>query len=230
VLRTQTKGLVIRRQEFGEADRIVTLLTKDLGKVSAIAKGSRRLKSKLAAGIELFSLSDFTLIHGRSKLLTISSAKLVDSHKQLVAEYERISVGSEIFRHINKLIEEEEGAEFYPIISLTINSLDDPDSPTELAQAWFYMQTLKLMGHAPNLTDDSSGKDLEADQNYVFDPIAGTLAPTQMEVTILKSEHIKTWRLLLEREPKVLSRINGLSEAVTESLPQLQNFFEHQLY
>lgn len=60
-----TKGIVLSRTEFGEADRIITVLTTDHGKIRLIAKGVRRIKSKSAGGIELFSVSDITYIPGR---------------------------------------------------------------------------------------------------------------------------------------------------------------------
>ncbi|MDO8591465.1 MAG: DNA repair protein RecO, partial [bacterium] len=66
-----TQGIVLSRTDFGEADRILTFLTNDHGKVRAIAKGVRKSKSKLAGGIELFSISDLTLIIGRGEINTL---------------------------------------------------------------------------------------------------------------------------------------------------------------
>ncbi|MEK7561678.1 MAG: DNA repair protein RecO, partial [Patescibacteria group bacterium] len=72
-----TKGIVLSRTDYGEADRILSFLTIDHGKVRAIAKGVRKSKSKLAGGIELFSVSDLTLIIGRGELNTLISTRLV---------------------------------------------------------------------------------------------------------------------------------------------------------
>jgi len=55
-----TTGLVLSRTDFGEADRIITVLTPDHGKLRLMAKGVRRMKSKLAGGIDLFTVSDLT--------------------------------------------------------------------------------------------------------------------------------------------------------------------------
>ena len=59
--RKKTLTIVLRRTDFGEADRILTLLTPE-GKKTAIARGVRKPKSKLAGGIELFSLNEVVLI------------------------------------------------------------------------------------------------------------------------------------------------------------------------
>ena len=61
--RKKTLAIVLRRTDFGEADRIVNLLTPS-GKVSAMARGVRKPKSKLAGGIEVFALNEVVLIEG----------------------------------------------------------------------------------------------------------------------------------------------------------------------
>ena len=62
----KAKGLVLRTRTFGEADRLVTLLTFEEGKFEAIAKGARKIKSKLAAGIDLFTYGNFNFHRGKT--------------------------------------------------------------------------------------------------------------------------------------------------------------------
>ena len=64
----RTKAIVLRRTNYGEADRILNLLTEK-GLISAIAHGVRKEKSKLAGGIELFCVSDITAHEGRNNSL-----------------------------------------------------------------------------------------------------------------------------------------------------------------
>jgi DNA repair protein RecO len=65
-----TKGIVLSRRDYQEADRILSVLTPDNGKVSLIAKGVRKPKSKLAGGIELFSVSQLTYLPSHNDLKT----------------------------------------------------------------------------------------------------------------------------------------------------------------
>ena len=60
----KTLGLVLRRTNYGEADRILNIITPT-GKISAMAKGVRRARSKLAGGVEMFSLSEYVIHCGR---------------------------------------------------------------------------------------------------------------------------------------------------------------------
>ena len=65
-MQVATTGLVLRQVKVGEADRILTILTPDLGVVSASARGSLRMKSALFSATGLFCYSEFTLTSGRS--------------------------------------------------------------------------------------------------------------------------------------------------------------------
>lgn len=72
----QTKAIIVRRIDYGEADRIVTFVTEGNGMVSALAKGVRKLSSKLAGGLELFSISNVTFLKGRGELERVISTRL----------------------------------------------------------------------------------------------------------------------------------------------------------
>ena len=76
----KAKAFVIRRTNYGEADRIINFLT-DQGIISAIAKGVRKEKSKLAGAVELFTLSEVTLHRSlNNKLCVLTSAKMLEHY------------------------------------------------------------------------------------------------------------------------------------------------------
>ncbi|MCA9348456.1 DNA repair protein RecO, partial [Candidatus Saccharibacteria bacterium] len=60
-----TRAIILRRINYGEADRILTMLTSDFGKIRLIAKGVRKQKSRMAGGLELFGVSEINFIKGR---------------------------------------------------------------------------------------------------------------------------------------------------------------------
>lgn len=114
--RFTTQGIILSRTNFGEADRILTFLTPDHGKVKAIAKGARKSKSKLAGGIELFSVSDLTLIVGRGEINTLISSRLVDHYGNLAKEINRANVASSLIRSLNKVTEDNAEAAYYELL------------------------------------------------------------------------------------------------------------------
>jgi DNA repair protein RecO (recombination protein O) len=79
----KTEGIVLRSLRYGEADRILHLYTPDRGRVSAIAKGVRRAKSRFGGRLEPFFRLNLVLYEGRSELLTVTSAETVAAHPRL---------------------------------------------------------------------------------------------------------------------------------------------------
>ena len=73
-----SESIVLSRINYGDNDRIVTVITRDQGKIRLIAKGSRKLKSKLAAGIELFSVSEISFIKGKGDIDTLVSSRGIE--------------------------------------------------------------------------------------------------------------------------------------------------------
>jgi len=79
----KTEGIVLRSLRYGEADRILHFYTPDRGRVSAIAKGVRRAKSRFGGRLEPFFRLNLVLYEGRSELLTVTSAETLAGHPRL---------------------------------------------------------------------------------------------------------------------------------------------------
>jgi DNA repair protein RecO (recombination protein O) len=77
------EGIVLRSLRYGEADRILHLYTPDRGRISAIAKGVRRAKSRFGGRLEPFFRLNLVLYEGRSDLLTVTSAETIAGHPRL---------------------------------------------------------------------------------------------------------------------------------------------------
>ena len=80
-----TRAIVLRRTNYGEADRILHLLTPE-GRRSVMARGVRKEKSKLAGGIELFAVTDVVLGEGRGELGILTSARLVHFYRHIIED------------------------------------------------------------------------------------------------------------------------------------------------
>src|SRR5262249_39953652 len=149
-----------KRTDYGEADRILTLLTPDYGKLSLLAKGVRRVKSKLAGGIELFSVSEITFIKGRGEVGTLVATRLVKQYDHVVGDLDRTMLGYELIKLLNKATEDEPEAVYFELLQHAFVALDDVTIPVEVVQLWFNAQLLRLSGHTPNLETDSQGQKL----------------------------------------------------------------------
>lgn len=216
-----TKGIVLSRTDYGEADRILSFLTNDHGKVRAIAKGVRKSKSKLAGGIELFSVSDLTLIIGRGELSTLISTRLVRHYGNIVKNIERTNSAYELLKIINKATEDEPEAAYFKLLDQSLAALDNPALDINLTKLWFDMQLLKLAGHIPNLHTNSAGTKLADSKTYnvnfeqmCFEPAShGQLA----------AKHIKFMRLGFRAgKPQTIHRITDAASLAVVCAPIIQ--------
>ena len=79
----KTIGYVLRRTNYGEADRILNLITP-VGKIAVAARGVRKMKSRLAGGIEPFTRSEFQIHRGRGELGVLTGAKMQKFHSHIL--------------------------------------------------------------------------------------------------------------------------------------------------
>ena len=102
------EGVVLRVQKLGEADRIVTVLTRQHGRVRAVAKGVRRTRSRFGATVEPFSHVDLQLWEGRGGLDTVTQAESITSYgSALVGDYARYTSGTAVLETAERLTAEE---------------------------------------------------------------------------------------------------------------------------
>lgn len=215
-----TEGIILSRTDFGEADRILTILTPDQGKLRLLAKGVRRVKSKLAGGIELFSISTITFVKGRGDIGTVVSTRLVKHYSHIVQDLDRTMVGYELIKQLNKITEDEPPAEYFELLRQVFEALDDNSITLPLIRLWFLTQLLRLGGHEPNLQSDVNGQPLQSDLTYDFDFEHMCFMPSTGHGRF-GAGFIKYLRLLFAgHSPKTLAQIRG-GAALVEDCTQL---------
>ena len=200
----RTQGIILARTDYGEADRIITFMTPDHGKVKAIAKGVRKQKSKLAGGIELFSVSDISFIPGRRDISTVVSTRLIKHYGRIVKNLDRTNAGYLFIKMLQKATEDAAEADYFNLLNQAFQALDDDTIDLTLVDVWFNAQLLRLGGHTPNLRTDSNDKKLESDKTYDFDFEKMCFAPGKA----FDADQIKFLRLLFStNQPEVLNKV-----------------------
>ena len=201
-----TTGIVLARTNYGEADRIVTVLTPDHGKLRLMAKGVRRIKSKLAGGIELFSVSSVTFIRGRSDIGTLVSSRLQKHYGHIVNDIGRVQLGYDLIKLLNKTIEDHAEGQYFELLEQAFAALDDPTIDETLIRTWFMAQLLRLGGHTPNLQTDAFGEKLNPHVAYEFD--YESMAFVQHPQGQYAPDHIKFMRIIFGgNQPAALRKV-----------------------
>jgi DNA repair protein RecO (recombination protein O) len=207
--RIVTTGIILTRIDYGEADRILSLLTPE-GKLSLLAKGVRRIKSKLAGGIELFSVSEITYIKGRSDLGTLVSSRLIKHYGNIVTDLDRTMLGYELIKQLNKVTEDQTEQEYFELLQQAFEALNEFTIPISLIRFWFAAQLLRLSGHTPNLQSDADNQKLQPNKLYEFDFERMCFFDATPRVGHFSADHIKFLRLAFAGHlPKVLCAVQG---------------------
>lgn len=201
----RTKAIILRRTNYGEADRIINLLTSEGGRVAAIAKGVRRPKSKLAGGLELFAECDITMAEGRGELLVVTGARLETFYGGILQDYDRMQFAYMAVKQISQATESVSGPEFYLLLHNCLLSLNQPTIDWRLTALWFGLTLKHLLGEGLNLQTDKEGQPLRQDQKYGFSMIDSVFYSDPNGS--FNGDHIKFLRLAVKTSPVVLSKV-----------------------
>lgn len=147
-------ALVLRRTNYGEADRVVTLLCQEYGIQDVFAKGARSQKSRLAAGVELLTISEVSFIDGKSGLKTLTGARLTHHFADVAKDYERVQLVFEVLQAVSKLTDNDSGQEYFETIKVFYESLEDQTLSTSIISVWIRLRLLNIAGSLPEFVVD----------------------------------------------------------------------------
>lgn len=204
----RTRAIVLRRTNYGETDRILNLLTPE-GQKAVRARGVRREKSKLAGGIEMFSLSDVVIQPGHSEMGTLTSAKMVEFYQGVLADLERLELASQLLRDVSRATSQIDSPEFFSITEQALSALNC-GAGGELVRAWFTLNLRRVSGDEINLVRDKTGAKLVADRRYNWDSFAEVFVPA--ENGEFSADHIKLLRLMVAAPLETVQRVKNLDE------------------
>jgi len=148
-------AVVLRVTKLGEADRIVTLLTRRQGRVRAVAKGVRRTKSKFGGRLEPFSHVDLQLYAGRNLDIVTQAETLDPFGPVLAADYPRYTCATAIAETAERLTAEEHepSLRLYLLVVSALRALSETRREPSLILDAFLLRAMALAGWAPALND-----------------------------------------------------------------------------
>jgi DNA repair protein RecO (recombination protein O) len=173
----RTEAVVLRRQDIGEADRLLTVYTPMLGKLRLIAKGARRPASRKAGHLELFIHSTLLVARGKS-LDIVTQAETLHPYRALREDLERISHAHYVVELLDRFTSE--GEENQPVFNLLVETLQHLCDTDDLLRAvrYYELRLLALEGYQPQLFRCLGCEDtVRPVVNYVDPELGGVLCP-----------------------------------------------------
>ncbi|QDZ13949.1 DNA repair protein RecO [Humibacter ginsenosidimutans] len=144
------EAVVLRTHKLGEADRIVTMLTRAHGKVRAVAKGVRRTASKFGARLEPFMVADVQLYEGRSLDIVNQAESLGAYGAEIAADYASFTAANAMVETADRLTESEGSAQQYLLLVGALRSLSRNEHDASLTLDSYLLRALSLAGWAPS--------------------------------------------------------------------------------
>ncbi|MBQ8108824.1 MAG: DNA repair protein RecO [Clostridia bacterium] len=144
-------AIVIRRSDYGDYDRMVTLFSPDMGRVDAIARGCRRPKSPLVNAVEPFTSGEFQLFSLRDRF-TLEQCQVSDSYYELRADYDRLCHGVYWLRLLDtSILPDTPMPELFIVTLRALAHLNYGELPPELVTLAFESHLMRLSGLSPRM-------------------------------------------------------------------------------
>ncbi|MBC7236397.1 MAG: DNA repair protein RecO [Chloroflexi bacterium] len=228
----RTEGIVLREMDYGEADRILTILTPT-GRISALAKGIRRATSRKAGHLGLFVRANLLMARGRN-LDIVTQAESLEEFEGLHQDLLRFTYACYAAELVDCLAQEEEGsAELYRLLLDGLRCFST-ESDLRLWMRYFELRLLRYAGFQPELfTCLGCGQEIRPQRNYFSAVEGGFLcarcgerAPTARQVSLNAQ---KVLRFLQTRDAEAVGRLRLTESTHAEVEAILQGYLEYVL-
>jgi DNA repair protein RecO (recombination protein O) len=218
------EAIVLRTHKLGEADRIITLLTRQHGRVRAVAKGVRRTTSRFGSRLEPFTHVDLQLAEGRT-LDTITQAEtLTPFSKGLGLDYDRYTAGTVMLETADRLVVEEKEPsvqQFLLLVGGLRAMTAGAHGPGQVLDSYL-LRSLAVAGYAPSF-EHCARCGLEGPHRW-FNPsmggvlcatcrVPGSASPAPETLVLLGALLTGDWALVDHADPRFLREASGLVSA-----------------
>lgn len=148
---TKHEGIVLRKCDYRENDRIITLLTKDSGKLEISIRGARKPNSPLLSASELFTCGEYVVAKGKG-YETLNSFSLIDNFYKLRLDWDLFSIASSMLVCANTAATaNEDNYKLYMLLKRSLERLNSNENSKEAVLSAFYIHFSNIEGFKPRL-------------------------------------------------------------------------------
>jgi DNA repair protein RecO (recombination protein O) len=195
----RTEAIVLSRRDYGEADRILTILTPQHGKLNVIAKGSRRQKSRSGPHLDVLNRISLDMAKGRT-FDVVTSAEVIELHERFQTDLDAFCAAgylSELVRHFSQ--EHEAQPALYSLVQRSLTLLDQGVDTWGVLRH-FELAMLSLLGYRPELyACVNCGEPVSARVNSwspllggIVGPECGAADPAAMPLSVNAQKYLRT--------------------------------------
>jgi DNA repair protein RecO (recombination protein O) len=143
------QGIVLRSMDYGEGNKIISLFTSELGKVSVMARGAKKVKSRHAAVTQLFTYGDFVFFKQSGQMGTLNSAEIIEAHHALREDLYMSAYASYLVEMTDKMIGDEEGSTYlFEQVKAGLSAIEE-GKDMQIVIHLYEMKMFDLAGYLP---------------------------------------------------------------------------------
>lgn len=211
----RTQGLIFKKKDILEADRVFSVFTYDFGRLEIFGKAIRKITSKLRAGIEIFSLSEIEFIQGKNRK-TLTDTIAIEKFSNIMQDPTKLEISHKISDILDSFIKGQEKDEFvFALLKETLNKLNSPKLPVSISQLVYYYflwNFLSAIGYHPEIQKCvACGLKLNPDTLYFSNKDGGIICKncsnSDIEAKEINSDIVKILRLILKKDWQILSKL-----------------------
>jgi len=222
------KGIILKRTNFGEADRLLTIFTDKLGKVRAVGKGIRKQNSRLGGHLEPFCMGNLVIAEGRN-LDIICEAEIIECFFDIRNNLKSTHISYYLTEAVDKLTEE--GEKHQEIFDLLLDILENVGGPIseDLLLSCFELRLLALLGFRPELEQCLKCHRKLSPAGNFFDNSQGGLVCQRCQNNGVKISNntIKVLRIFLKNQLATLKKLKTTPEIQKETRKITQNYLDY---
>lgn len=149
----QVEGIVVRTMDYGEGHRIVSLLTGRLGKISVMARGAKKVKSRLAAVTQPFTYGEYVIYFGSGQMGTLNQGESIEPHRALREDLHKAAYSAYLAELVERLTPEREpNGGLFEQVKAAFAAIEEDKDPA-IILAVMEMKMLALSGYLPVLDE-----------------------------------------------------------------------------
>ena len=209
----RTTGIILKRRDFGEADRLLTVLTPAHGKIDVIAKGARKAVSSKTGHVELFTRADM-LIHKGRDLDIAAQVEMIEPYVQLREDLQLGAYANYVAELLDRFIQTGEGDQdgVFRLLDETLERLCTSPDP-RLAVRYFELHLLDMMGFRPELHECVlTHEPIQPEDQFFSYEDGGVVSPqAARHATGLVSVSMLTLKLLRHMQRSPFSQVESLN-------------------
>jgi DNA repair protein RecO (recombination protein O) len=227
-------AIVLRRVDYGEADRILTLLSREHGKFSAIAKGARKSKARNGSALDLFCRSRMMIAKGRN-LDVVAQVERQGDVRNIAGDLQRTAYASLVAEVVDKVLEDRHPVDdIFELVLATLARLNTPARSSRADAAWFLMRVLDLLGYQPQLVDCAGCNQPLPEAAAWFSPLLGGILCARcsrhgQSGSSVSVNGVKILRVMAADDGELYDRLKLTVEILQEVEQALESQLEYHL-